>query len=205
MCPKVRFWQIEVKAVVWCRSWGTTWLLEEIWLQGLSCSMRRSPSSDQLSRSGWNMETLIPIQKILLHTRPSGSGWNMECKILCCKQGLPICLGCYFPAHGYTCRLYKYLFRDCANRVLKETKRNFLHRQCSAPLCGPTCEEKSPHEQVSNSMIKILLSGFFCIPSQECLVLSKYGVGEKLSKDAQLLWLVTPLRLLLLSTTDPIR
>ena len=23
---------------------------------------------------------------------------------LCCTQGSPMCLGCYFPAHGYTCR-----------------------------------------------------------------------------------------------------
>ena len=36
-------------------------------------------------------------------------------------------------------------------------------------------------------------------------MLSKYDVGEKLSKDAQLLWLVTPLRFLLLAAKDPNR
>ena len=32
-------------------------------------------------------------------------------------------------------------------------KDRLLNRQCSAPLCGPSCEEKSPHKQV---FIKIL-------------------------------------------------
>ena len=36
-------------------------------------------------------------------------------------------------------------------------------------------------------------------------MLSKYDVGEKLSKDAQLLWLVTPLRFLILAAKDPNR
>ena len=36
-------------------------------------------------------------------------------------------------------------------------------------------------------------------------MLSKYDAGEKLSKDAQLLWLVTPLRFLILAAKDPNR
>ena len=37
-----------------------------------------------------------------------------------------VCLGCYYPAHAYSCS------------------------RCHAPLCGPQCETKSHHIQVSN-------------------------------------------------------
>ena len=94
-------------------------------------------------------------------------------------------------------------------------KSNLFHRQCSAPLCGPSCEEKGPHKQVCSklmldpliflSFVQFQLVVFPTNISQECSVLSKHGVGEKLSKDANLLWLITPLRLILLSSDDPSR
>ena len=76
-------------------------------------------------------------------------------------EDLPdVCLGCYFPTHGYKCS------------------------KCQAPLCGPTCETRSNH-------------------SQECTVLAKYEVCTKIKKD--LGCLISPLRFLLLKSTDTAR
>ena len=41
-----------------------------------------------------------------------------------------VCLGCYFPTHGYKCS------------------------KCQAPLCGPTCETKSDHAQECDILAK---------------------------------------------------
>jgi len=76
-------------------------------------------------------------------------------------EGSPeVCLGCYFPAHGYKCS------------------------KCEAPLCGPRCETQSDH-------------------SQECAILEKYDVCSKIQKD--LGCLISPLRFLLLKSTDTAR
>ena len=40
------------------------------------------------------------------------------------------------------------------NFCCKITKSNLFHRQCSAPLCGPSCEEKGPHKQVFNTLAR---------------------------------------------------
>jgi len=68
-----------------------------------------------------------------------------------------VCTGCYFPTHGYTCST------------------------CGAPLCGPSCEHNSDHQQ-------------------ECEVISRYAAGDQ---DIQ--QFISVLRFLRLKTSDPAR
>ena len=46
------------------------------------------------------------------------------------EESADICLGCYFPVHGYKCS------------------------KCSAPLCGPRCETQSNHLQECDILAK---------------------------------------------------
>ena len=44
----------------------------------------------------------------------------------------------------------------------KIIKSNLFHWQCSAPLCGPSCEENSPHKQVFNTLARSNDLSIFC-------------------------------------------
>ena len=92
------------------------------------------------------------------------------------EEGGVLCLGCYFPWHGY---------RSVAALLLAPILARC--QSCGAPLCGPSCEGEGGHH------------------GQECATLAVHGAGGRLAEDPGLCWVVTPLRLLLLRTADPTR